>query len=169
MLSPFLTSFIPQSTPITILLIAISLINTYTLALRSRSYKFHHKTEPLASPHAKFVLTKLDLEPVEQPTFSQRLRTNSWYAFSYSWRWLLGMQPPSRRIPQTKEKTTRVQELDVWDPREMELELFSIYSPVHALIWLGMGSSSWIISLLVMVLLSLQVMPHPASQIRARR
>lgn len=56
-----------------------------------------------------------------------------------------------------KEKTTRVQELYVWEPTELELELVSIYSPAHALIWLGMGSSNWVLSLLVMVVLSLQV------------
>jgi hypothetical protein len=56
-----------------------------------------------------------------------------------------------------KDKTTRVQELDVWEPTELELELFSIYSPAHALLWLGMGSSSWVLALLVMVLVSLQV------------
>ena len=67
------------------------------------------------------------------------------------------MQPPSRRIPQTKDKTTRQQELDIWEPSELELELFSLYSPAHALLWLGMGSFSWILALLVMVLISLQV------------
>lgn len=70
------------------------------------------------------------------------------------------MQPPSRTAPQIKDKTTRVQELDIWEPAELELELFTIYSPVHALLWLGMGSSSWILSLLAMVLVSLQVRPY---------
>jgi hypothetical protein len=153
----WLSSHTPQSTPITIILIAISVFNTYSLALRTRNYKFHHKTDPLASPHAKFVVTKLDLEPVAQPSLTQRLRFNASYAFSYSWRWLLGMQPPVRRMPQVKDKTTRVQELDIWEPSELELELFSIYSPVHALLWFGMGSSGWIFALLVMVLVSLQV------------
>lgn len=152
-----LTIHVCQSTPISLLLFTFSLFNAYNLALRTRTYKFHHKIDPLASPHAKFVIAKLDLEPVAQPSFSQRLRSNLWFAFSYSWRWLLGMQPPSRGIPQMKEKTTRVQELYVWDPTELELELFSIYSPAHALIWLGMGSSYWMLSLLVMILLSFQV------------
>ena len=154
---PYLFSHLLKSTPITIFLVAISVFNTYSLALRTRNYKFHHKTDLLSSPHARFVLTKLDLEPVEQPSFSQRFRSNASYAFSYSWRWLLGMQPPSRTTLQTKDKTTRVQELDTWEPTVLELELFAIYSPVHALLWLGMGSSSWILSLLVMVLVSLQV------------
>jgi len=61
-----------------------------------------------------------------------------------------------------KDKTTRQQELDVWEPTELELELFSIYSPAHALLWLGMGSSTWILALLVMVLVSLQVRPFTA-------
>ena len=153
----FQSSHTPQSTPITIFLIAISIFNSYSLALRNRNYKFHHRTDPLASPHAKFVVTKLDLDPIEQPSLSQRSRSNVSYAFSYSWRWLFGMQPPNRRTPHIKDKTTRVQELGVWEPSELELELFSIYSPAHALLWLGMGSSSWILAFLVMALVSLQV------------
>ena len=138
------------------LLIIFSVYNTYSFATRTRNYKFHHRTDPLASPHAKFVTIKVDHEPVERPSLGKRVQSNAWYAFSYSWRFLLGMQPPSRGSP-PKEKTTRIQELDAWDPTDMELELFSIYSPAHALLWLGMGSSSWIISVLVMGLVSVQV------------
>ncbi|KAF9532994.1 hypothetical protein CPB83DRAFT_846749 [Crepidotus variabilis] len=150
------TSWFDWSTPVTIFLVSASLYNSYKLALRTRNYKFHRRTDPLNSPHAKFVTTKLDLEPVEAPPLSKRVRSNAWFAFSYAWRWLLGMQLPSRS-QQPKEKTTRVQEVDMWEPTEMELELFSIYSPAHALLWLGMRSSSWLLVLLVMVLLSLQL------------
>ncbi|KAJ3514845.1 hypothetical protein NLJ89_g2139 [Agrocybe chaxingu] len=150
------SSWFDWTTPITIALVLVSIYNTYSLATRSRSYKFHHRTDPLSSPHAKFVTTKLDLEPLPQPSFGKRLRSNTWYAFSYFWRFLLGMQPPTRALP-PKEKTARVQELDVWEPTELELELFGIYSPAHALLWLAMSSSNWILSLLIMGVVGVQL------------
>ncbi|KDR81620.1 hypothetical protein GALMADRAFT_239679 [Galerina marginata CBS 339.88] len=149
-------SWFDWTTPITLLLVGSSIFNTYNLCTRTRSYKFHHRPDPLSSPHAKFVVTNLDLVPLERPTFSQRLRTNTWYSFLYFWRFLLGMQPP-KRATSPKEKTSRVQELEVWDPSELDLELFSIYSPAHALLWLAMGSSSWVYSVLIMGLVGLQL------------
>ncbi|PPR06672.1 hypothetical protein CVT26_001214 [Gymnopilus dilepis] len=150
------SSWFDWSTPITLLLIGISIFNAYNLCTRTRSYKFLRRTEPLSSPHAKFVVTNLDLEPLERPTFGQRLRADLWWSFSYFWRFLFGLQPPKRASP-PREKTSRVQELEVWEPSEMELELFSIYSPAHALLWMAMGSSSWFYSVLIMVLVGLQL------------
>lgn len=145
-----------KTTPITLVLFLLSGFNTYNLYTRTRTYKFHHRTDPLASPHAKFVVTDLDLEPLARPSLSHRVRANLWFSFSYFWRFLLGMQPPTRPAP-PRGKTSRVQELVAWDPSEMELELFSLYSPAHALLWLAMGSSNWFYSILIMGLVSLQV------------
>lgn len=39
----------------------------------------------------------------------------------------------------------------------MELELFSIYSPAHAFLWLGMGYTNWLVSVVVMGLVGVQV------------
>ncbi|KAF8902131.1 hypothetical protein CPB84DRAFT_1776689 [Gymnopilus junonius] len=150
------SSWFDWSTPITLLFIAFSIFNVYNLCTRTRSYKFHRRNEPLASPHAKFVVTSLDLEPLQRPTFKQRVRADLWYSFSYFWRFLFGLQPP-KRTPPPKEKTSRVQELEVWEPSEMELELFGIYSPAHALLWISMGSSNWLYSVLIMVLMGLQL------------
>lgn len=126
------------------------------MCTRTRNYKFHRRTDPISSPHAKYVVTTLDLDPLERPTWGQLVRSNLWYSFSYSWRFLFGLQPPKRPVP-PKEKTSKVLEMDIWDPSEMELELFSIYSPAHALLWLAMGSSSWILSVLIMGVVGIQV------------
>lgn len=45
----------------------------------------------------------------------------------------------------------------MWDPNEFDLELFTWYSPVHALIWFFMGSTSWLLAIVVMLLMSAQV------------
>lgn len=101
-------------------------------------------------------MTNVDLEPLPRPTLGQRVRSNTWYYFSYFWRFLLGIQPPTR-VTLPKEKTSRVQELEMWEPGEMELELFSIYSPAHALLWIAMPSSNYIYTILIMGLVGLQV------------
>ncbi|KAH9484263.1 Meiotically up-regulated gene 154 protein [Psilocybe cubensis] len=160
------SSWFDWTTPITLLLILFSVYNTYNLATRRRTYKFHHRMDPLSSPHAKFVVTNLDLEPLARPAIGQRIRSNLWFYFSYFWRFLFGMQPPTRpALPQGK--TSRVQELEVWEPSEMDLELFSIYSPAHAVLWLSMGSSSWLYSVVIMGIVGLQlnVMTHSYTQL----
>ncbi|KAF4614771.1 hypothetical protein D9613_003065 [Agrocybe pediades] len=154
------------TTPITLLLILASLFNTYKLATTTKTYKFHYRPEPLASPHAKFVATNIDLEPLPRPSLGQRVRTSTWYYFSYFWRFLLGMQPPTRATP-LREKTTRVQELDMWVPGELELELFSIYSPAHSLLWIALPSSNWIYTVLIMGVVGIQlnVLTHSYTQL----
>ena len=67
--------------------------------------------------------------------------------------------------PATKEATSKVQELEVWTPSEMETELFSIYSPAHALLWLAIGSTNWLLSILIMGLVSLQVCHTNSSRV----
>ncbi len=138
------------------MLIFSSIINTYYMCTRTRNYKFHRRTDPLSSPHAKYVVTTLDLDPLERPTWGQRVRSNLWSAFLFHGGFFLACKPPKRPAP-IKEKTSKVLEMDIWDPTEMELELFSIYSPAHALLWLAMRSSNWLLSVLVMGVVGIQV------------
>lgn len=145
-----------QTTPITILLMSFSVLNTYNLSTRTKHYQFLRRQDPISSPNANFVVTKMDLERLERPSWGKRIRLNLWYALSFSWRFLFGMQLPHAG-PATKEATSKVQELEVWTPSEMETELFSIYSPAHALLWLAIGSTNWLLSILIMGLVGLQV------------
>lgn len=145
-----------QTTPITILLMSFSVLNTYNLSTRTKHYQFLRRQDPISSPNANFVVTKMDLERLERPSWGKRTRLNMWYALSLSWRFLFGMQPPHAG-PAIKETASKVQELEVWTPSEMETELFSIYSPAHALVWLAIGSTNWLLSILIMGLVSLQV------------
>ena len=145
-----------QTTPITILFMSFSVLNTYNLSTRTKHYQFLRRQDPTSSPNANFVVTKMDLERLERPSWSRRIRSNLWYALSFSWRFLFGMQLPHAG-PATKETSSKVQELEVWTPSEMETELFSIYSPAHALLWLAIGSTNWLLSILIMGLVSLQV------------
>lgn len=148
------TNLVLQTTPITILLMSFSVLNTYNLSTRTKNYQLLRRHDPISSPNAKCV-TKMDLECLERPSWGKRIRSNLWYALSFSWRFLLGMQLP--RAGTTKEPTSKVQELIVWTPSEMEMELFSIYSPAHALLWLAIGSTNWLLSILIMGLVGLQV------------
>lgn len=136
---------------------SFSILNTYNLSTRTKRYQFLRRQDPISSPNARFVVTKMDLERLERPSWGKRLRSNLWYALSLSWRFLLGMQLPVQAGPATKETTSKVQELEVWTPSEMEMELFSIYSPAHALLWLAISSTNWLLSILIMGLVGLQV------------
>ncbi|KAF9052641.1 hypothetical protein BJ165DRAFT_1523417 [Panaeolus papilionaceus] len=150
------SSWFNWTTPVALLLIVFSIYNVYKVYSRRKIYKFHRRTEPLASPHAKFVVTDVDLEPLPQPSAARRALSTAAYAFSASWRFLLGFNPPARPSP-PRIKTSRVQELEMWDPNEFDLELFTWYSPVHALIWFFMGSTSWLLAIVVMLLMSAQL------------
>lgn len=52
---------------------------------------------------------------------------------------------------------SKVQQLEVWVPGEMELTLFCIYSPIHALLWMATTSANWMLMFLVMGGAGLQV------------
>jgi Protein of unknown function (DUF2418) len=135
---------------------SFSVLNTYNLSTRTKHYQFLRRQDPISSPNAKFVVTKMDLERLERPSWGKRIRSNLWYALSLSWRFLLGMRLPHAG-PAIKETTSKVQELEVWTPSEIETELFSIYSPAHALLWLAIGSTNWLLSILIMGVVGLQV------------
>jgi hypothetical protein len=140
-------------------LILASCLNALNLFTRIKLYRLHHRPDPVSSPNARFVSAQLDFEPLEPPSLASRIRASSWYAFSYSWRFLLGMQPPAP-YGQAPGKMSRVQQIDVWTPRDMEIVLFSIYSPAHALMWMATGSSNWIFMTILMVLMGAQVCYH---------
>lgn len=70
---------------------------------------------------------------------------------------LLNMTPPKDRQTTRVGNTDRVQELQVWTPGELEMTLFSIYSPVHALLWIAFTSANWIIMAVIMGVVSMHV------------
>ncbi|KAJ3562375.1 hypothetical protein NP233_g9618 [Leucocoprinus birnbaumii] len=149
-------SWFDWTVPMTFFLISASIFNTAYLFSRTRIYRFHQRVDPLSSPNAKTVAAELDFEPLKPPSLGAQLRSGAWYAFSYSWRWLLGMKPPSMNKP-IPPKTAKVHELSTWSPGTLELELFSIYSPIHALLWLAISSSNWILMFIIMGLTGVQL------------
>ncbi|KAG6814350.1 hypothetical protein H0H92_010935 [Tricholoma furcatifolium] len=116
------------------LLIAAAVLNAVYLFTRIRLYRLHRRPEPVSSPNARFVSAQLDFDPLEVPPLKSRIASTLWFAFSYSWRWLLGMKLPARG--QVTGKAARVQQMEVWAPGTQETVLFTVYSPAHALLWL---------------------------------
>ncbi|KAL9715157.1 hypothetical protein Ac2012v2_001817 [Leucoagaricus gongylophorus] len=149
-------SWFDWTVPTIFILILASVFNTAYLFSRTKIYRFHHRRDPLSSPNAKTVAAELDFEPLKPPSLGAQLRSGAWYAFSYSWRWLLGMMPPTmnKSLP---PRSAQIQELSTWSPGMLELELFSLYSPIHALLWLATSSSNWIIMLFIMGLTGVQL------------
>ncbi|KAG5635838.1 hypothetical protein H0H81_009978 [Sphagnurus paluster] len=89
-----------------------ALLNAVYLFTRIRVYRLHQRSDPVSSPNARFVSAELDFEPLETPSLAARMRTQTGYAFSYSWRWLLNLKPPTRP-GQATGRMSRVQQLDL--------------------------------------------------------
>jgi hypothetical protein len=145
-----------QTVPMTTFLLAATALNTVYLFTRIKLYRLHLRPDPVSSPNAKFVSAQLDFQPLEPPPLMSRIRASLWFGFSTSWRFLLGMQPPTfATLP--PGKTARVQQLEVWTPGDLEMMLFNIYSPAHAFLWMGTGSSNWMLMLIIMGIVAAQV------------
>lgn len=54
-------------------------------------------------------------------------------------------------------RVERVQQLSVWEPGELEMRLFSVYSPAHAFLWVATTGSNWIVMFIIMGIVGLQV------------
>ncbi|KAF9264673.1 hypothetical protein L218DRAFT_196610 [Marasmius fiardii PR-910] len=148
-------SWFDWTTPMTVLLLAASVMNTVYAFSRIKLYRLHRRVDPVSSPNAKFVSSDLDFEPLEPPPLMARLRSGIWHSFLAFWRFLLGIKAPqSNTVPR---KSSRVQQLEVWTPGELELTLFNIYSPAHSLLWIGTSSSNWIIMLFLMGVVGVQL------------
>ncbi|KAG6900887.1 hypothetical protein C0993_010006 [Termitomyces sp. T159_Od127] len=148
--------WVRRTTPVTVLLLAGAFLNAVYLFTRIRMYRLHQRPDLVSSPNARFVSAQLDFEPLEVPSLGSRLRSGMWYWFSYSWRWLLGMQLPTR-VGQIGGKTARVQQLEVWAPGRFEMVLFTIYSPAHVILWMATGTTNWIAMVVVMGLVWAQL------------
>ncbi|KAG7092466.1 hypothetical protein E1B28_008818 [Marasmius oreades] len=148
-------SWFDWTTPMTVLLLAVSVMDTVYAFSRIKLYRLHRRPDPVSSPNAKFVSSDLNFEPLEPPPLMTRLCSGLWHACLSFWRFLLGLKAPqSNTVPR---KSSRVQQLEVWTPGELELSLFTIYSPAHSLMWIGTGSANWIIMLFLMGIVGLQL------------
>ncbi|KAF7322984.1 hypothetical protein HMN09_00078100 [Mycena chlorophos] len=148
-------SWFDWTVPVTLCLVAASLLNTMYLFTRVKLYRLHMRADPVSSPNSKFVAAQLDFQPLAPPPLSARIFKALWFGFSTSWRFLLGMQLPVRNPP-PPPKVARVQQLEVWTPGEFESMLFNVYSPAHSLLWCATGPSNWISTVLLLVVVGVQ-------------
>lgn len=135
----------------TCLLIIAASLNTLFLFTHTKLYHLFLQSDPVASPHARFVTV-----PTNPPSLASRVRTSAWGLFLAFWRFLLGITPSSSP-GSSAYGGTRVQELEVWTPSEGELMLFCVYSPVHVFLWMLWNAGNWIMMAVVMVSVSFQV------------
>ena len=66
------------------------------------------------------------------------------------------MNPPAGKAAMLGN-TKMVQQLNVWNPGELETRLFCIYSPAHALLWMATNSTNWVLAMIIMGLVGAQV------------
>lgn len=144
----------------TVLLIIASILNMLYLFSRTRIYQLNLATDPVSSPHAAFVFRQ---SPNQAPPPSQSIITTVlkgfWRALVVSFRFLLNLSPPKDRqlLNGNAAGHEKVQQLEVWTPGVLEMGLFAIYSPIHALLWMALTSANWMLMGVIMVIVSMQV------------
>ena len=156
--------------PLTFVLVSASVLNTLYLFTRTKTYYLNLASDPVSSPHASFVKrprtphrgSSDDLVPRRSifallTAFLGSLFSALWRGFVLSVRFLLNLSPPKIRAPQPWEEDERVQQLEVWIPGELEMSLFALYSPVHALLWMTTTSANWIFMFFIMFIVGVQV------------
>lgn len=146
----------------TIVLFGCALLNLMRLFTQTKLYYLTLAAEPVSSPHAAFV--RRPRSPSPTPTTPRTvlsiiftILSALWHALVVSIRFLFNLSPPKDRETEATARFERVQQLEVWEPGKVEMELFAIYSPVHAVLWMGTGSSNWMLMLGAMVGVSVQV------------
>jgi len=133
------------------LLIGVAFLNAFYLFSRTKNYHLYLRPDLVSSPHAQFVAKEPEQDLSLVPSsLASRVAAFLFNFLNISWRFLLGIDSPASIL----HKNGKVQQLDIWIPGEVELALFSIYSPAHALIWRLVTSSNWILVLALMLLLS---------------
>jgi len=147
-------SWFDWTTLTTVLLVGAAFGNAAYLFSRTRKYHFHKKADPIASPNAKFVSKDWDKPRPIRRSWWKVCFAFLWWVFVSFWRFLLNVSPPSPTAKNSSPQS-KVQELEVWAPGELELQLFSLYSPVHALLWLAIKQTNWIVMLFSMGLLTI--------------
>ncbi|KAF5315943.1 hypothetical protein D9611_004695 [Ephemerocybe angulata] len=148
--------WVDWSTLMLLMLLAMAFTNVAYLFTRTRKYHFMRRQDPIQSPNAKFVSKDWDRSEASPKPLWRRILSLGWQGFSFSWRFLLNITPKQKNAAASSQpSSSKVQELDVWTPGDLELQLFSLYSPVHAFLWLGTGSNNWIVMMFTMGLLTI--------------
>ncbi|PSR94100.1 hypothetical protein PHLCEN_2v4528 [Hermanssonia centrifuga] len=142
--------------PVTILLVFGSLGNAFYLFTRTRVYQLALATDPVSSPNAKFVHRERTPEPQPKRSTFMLIIRHLWHAFAISVRFLLNLSPPKNQETRGRRGGEVVQTLEVWTPGDLEMMLFSVYSPVHAWLWMALTSANWILMCLIMALVGVQ-------------
>ncbi|OCH85309.1 hypothetical protein OBBRIDRAFT_798308 [Obba rivulosa] len=158
-------SWFDWTVPMTALLLGASVLNALYLFSRRRTYQLNLAPDPVASPNAKFVSRTDSPAPSDAHELPTRRRLSAlllallgalWRALVASVRFLLNIAPPVEKLAAAR-MDAKVQALEVWTPGEMELSLFTIYSPVHALLWLVLTSANWMLVAFVMLGMGMQM------------
>lgn len=149
-------SWFDWTIPISLLLLVAACLNGLYLMTRVREYRLHRQVEPVSSPNARFVSAEIEFAQKERRTIARRVGSAMKYGLGYGWRFLLGL-PTAGMGGRGEGRREQVQQLEVWTPGAFEKELFTMYSPAHALLWMAAGPSNWMATAAVMIAVSCQV------------
>jgi len=149
------SSWMDWTTPASIMLISISLLNATYVFTRIKYYHLFLKPDLVNSPSAEFVDSQ-DLDYTdnsEPPSVRSRILSQCVHFFWISWVFLLGINRP---VEPTKP-TRKVQRLSIWSPERGETQLFIIYSPLHAMLWQAVTPGNWLMIVVLLGITSAQI------------
>ncbi|KAG9091622.1 hypothetical protein FS749_016407 [Ceratobasidium sp. UAMH 11750] len=153
------TPWFSWTTPVTCLLLIGSLLNCLYMFINTRSYQLHLRENMVDSPRAKMV--RMDMTTAARDMDNQRASSLTWRLarglglhITSAWKSLWGSKNGRRTL---QDDSHAVQQLDVWEPDELKMALFSVYSPAHALLWMIFSSGTWFIALILMAVISFQI------------
>lgn len=131
----------------------VSVANVLWVFTRFRTYTFYRRSanERLNSPNAKMI--KEDLSRLHKPeqSFISWLLGLIGRQIRDSWRFLIGSKVKNDDLQDTSSK---VHQLDKWDPPEMEMAFLTVYSPIHSMLYTILGWNNWMRVPVIMTSLS---------------
>jgi len=143
-------------------LLALSVLAAFYFFTRVRIYRLHHHMKPgetetrlVDSPHARFVGNKETFTAVEEPSPWTRAWAFIKHLLWTCWFFLLNQE--AEETPKLKGGKSQVQELEVWTPKEAEKAFFTIYSPMHSLLWLAWDHNNWLLVTFIMAFCAFQL------------
>ncbi|KAG9126488.1 hypothetical protein FRC07_003234 [Ceratobasidium sp. 392] len=153
------TPWFSWTTPMTFFLLIGSLLNCLYMFTSIRSYQLHLRDNMVDSPRAKMVQVDMttatrDMDNRPTPSLTWRLANALKFRLAATWKSLWGSKDGRET---SREESRRVQQLDAWEPEELKMALFSVYSPAHSLLWMVFSSSTWFVALILMVVISGQI------------
>lgn len=140
-----------------IILLLASCANALFVFSRLRIYQLLKRPDPVGSTSSRFVDSPQtqDISELRPDPLHVRLGRSVWRMVKAFVFFLLAIKTS---VPEDKKsRPHKVQQLELWEPGQIECKVFCIYSPAHALLWMATTGSNWVLMFIIMGIIAVQV------------